>query len=211
MSVPIIIEEVCFVCENESRQTVLASTNQFGAPDLDLRPPEMARSTMCWWVHECPHCGYVSEDLSDETTVTKEWLESEEYLSLDNIKFEDELAIIFYKRYLINNKERHYKSAFNALLRSAWACDDANDVENAVYCRKKAIETLKKFKASGKQKDTFVLIKADLLRRSGQFDLLIEELKDKTFSDEFLNKVAGFQIEKARQKDTACYTLADVQ
>jgi hypothetical protein len=36
-----------------SKQTVqeIGSTNSFGAMDLDMRPPQMKRSTMHLWVH----------------------------------------------------------------------------------------------------------------------------------------------------------------
>ena len=38
------IDVTCTVCSAKSEQTVIGSTNAFGAPDLDLRPPEMQRS-----------------------------------------------------------------------------------------------------------------------------------------------------------------------
>ena len=40
----------CAICGGRSKQTVVASTNARGSPDLDLRPPEMQRSTMPYWV-----------------------------------------------------------------------------------------------------------------------------------------------------------------
>ena len=46
---PILI--TCPICEHEFEIYQLASTNQMGSPDLDLRPPEMARSTMDTWTH----------------------------------------------------------------------------------------------------------------------------------------------------------------
>ncbi|MBR4908658.1 MAG: hypothetical protein IKZ43_06585 [Acidaminococcaceae bacterium] len=36
----------CAVCGAEQEFYGIASTNSFGSPDLDLRPPEMQRSTM---------------------------------------------------------------------------------------------------------------------------------------------------------------------
>ena len=75
------VESVCYVCGKMSEQMVLVSTNQFGYPDLDLRPPEMERSTMDWWIEECPHCGYVAPDLSEKTAITKEWLNNGQYIS----------------------------------------------------------------------------------------------------------------------------------
>ena len=50
----------CAVCGTEKEFYGIASTNSFGSPDLDLRPPEMQRSTMGQWIQQCPKCGYVS-------------------------------------------------------------------------------------------------------------------------------------------------------
>lgn len=57
---------VCGVCGGISEQTGLQSTNAFGSPDLDLRPPEMERSTMCYWVQTCPQCGYCASDIAEK-------------------------------------------------------------------------------------------------------------------------------------------------
>lgn len=210
MSLPVQVKNLCYLCGKISDQMVLASTSQFGAPDLDLRPPEMERSSMELWFQECPHCGYISKDIYDKTTVTKEWLKSETYLSCDNRSFKAKLAEKFYKQYMTKIKDENYKYAFFAVHYAAWVSDDAQDTDNAIYCRKKALEALEKFVVDQDQKETFLLIKADLLRRTGQFDLLIAEYKEKTFSEELLNKIVAFQIEKAKQKDTSCYTVADV-
>ncbi len=211
MSVPSIVEEICFICKKTSEQTILLSTNQFGSSDLDLRPPEMRRSTMIWWVQECPHCGYVNSNISNPTKIPEGWFTSEEYLSYGGREFVSRLAERFYKQHMIAMMEGNVKTAFFAVLHSAWACDDAGDYDSAVFCRKKALETLDKLSMKGEEKETFMLIKADLLRRTEQFDLLIKEYKDKVFSQEILNKIALFQIEKAKQQDTDCYTVADVQ
>ena len=54
------------------------------------------------------------------------------------------------------------------------------------------------------------VMKADLLRRSGEFDQVIEEYNDLSLDDSHLNKIIRFQVEKARQKDSKCYSLDDV-
>ena len=208
MSRPITIENNCYVCGQESCQTVLASTNRFGYPDLDLRPPEMERSTMKWWIQKCPHCGYVSYNISNETKITLDWLQNEQYLLCDNINFVSSLAKDYYKLYLIAIANNTAESAFRAALYAAWCCDDSHDVENAIYCRKKALEQAYTYIDTAN--DTFVVVCADLLRRTGQFELLIEKYKDKTFVEETLNAITKFQIERAYQKDTNCYTLGDV-
>ncbi len=54
----------CGHCGKSSKHMVLMSTNEFGSPDLDLRPPEMQRSTMDTWLKLCPACGYCAPNLS---------------------------------------------------------------------------------------------------------------------------------------------------
>ena len=204
------VERVCYVCGKMSKQTVLVSTNRFGSPDLDLRPPEMERSTMAWWIEECPHCGYAAPDLSEKTAITKEWLNNGQYISCDGRNFANTLAERFYKHYLISSANADNKAAFYAVLHAAWACDDVEDVDNAMYCRQKALEELSKFVVNNDEKETLLLVRADLLRRTRQFDLLVKEYEGQIFSEELLNKIATFQVKKAKEQDIACYTVADV-
>ena len=87
-----IMERKCSVCGATNEFRVLLSTNTFGGgPDLDLRPAEMKRSTMPVWVQECPECGFISGDVTDLSTVTREWLQSEQYISADGIPFVSDL------------------------------------------------------------------------------------------------------------------------
>ena len=55
------VERTCALCGKTSEQMTLGSTNAMGAPDLDLRPSEMQRSTMYLWIEHCVHCGYTNE------------------------------------------------------------------------------------------------------------------------------------------------------
>lgn len=193
----------CPVCENEFEIYVLGSTNAWGAPDLDLRPPEMQRSTMDKWVHECPNCGYVTSDFKRSTEITSDFLKSDSYKNCDDLNFKHPLAERFYRQYLItsDNEEKFY-----ALLHCAWACDDANDEKNAVFIRGKSLEYINQFDLN----DDSQIQRADLLRRSGQFERVIEEYSTKTFKEDIYNKICSFEVEKAIQKDTSCYTVEDV-
>lgn len=206
------MELKCSVCGATNEYTVLLSTNTFGGgPDLDLRPAEMQRSTMHLWVHECPECGFISGDVTDLTTVTREWLRSEEYLSANGISFSSELAKRFYKYYMINLADENPQDAFYALLHAAWSCDDSNDEANAKYCRELAISLVSELiEKSSQDKDTLLVTKADLLRRSGQFDTLIREYASINFDDELLNQIIAFEIDKAKEQDTKCYRVEDV-
>ena len=93
----------CPICENEFEIIQLASTNQMGSPDLDLRPPEMARSTMDTWTHECPKCGYVASDFNQTPEITPEFVEKDEYKSCDDLNFKSHQSEIFYRQYMISD------------------------------------------------------------------------------------------------------------
>jgi hypothetical protein len=198
----------------------IGSTNSFGSPDLDLRPPQMQRGTMGEWIQQCPACGYVSGKIdNDPGKVTKKWLKSKAYTHSDGIDFRSGLADQFYKFYKISLLNENTERAFFALLHAAWACDDCEDTANAVRCRSMAVPLLNQVTeelTSGQgdpeeddsdKKDNLLLIKADLLRRSGQFETLLSEYASRHFENEIMNKVLAFQLAKASEKDTACYTV----
>lgn len=211
MSMRMNISCKCAVCGAESRQAVLASTSTFGAPDLDLRPAPMQRSTMDTWVQECPNCGYVSARLVAPAQVDREFLESWEFIMCSGIPFKSDLAVRFYRYYLLNCQGNNVRQAFQAALYTAWVCDDCGDAEQAVRCRKLALAQLETLLA-GEEKDRESLLvqKADLLRRAGLFEQLLTEYADVAFHRQNLDRIIAFQLKKAAQQDAACYTLADV-
>lgn len=201
----------CAICGSTNEYNVLMSTNTFGGSmDLDTRPPEMQRSTMHTWIHECPNCGYVSKSVSDETTITSEYLKSEEYTSCNGLKIKSDLAKKFYRYYLISLKDDSPKDAFYAALRAAWASDDEKDTEAADIFRSYCLELLPVIN-SNSENHTLVVVKADLLRRTGRFEEVISEYKDMKFEDGLLQKIVEFQVEKARNKDSAVYRVGDVE
>lgn len=193
----------CPICKNDFEINILASTNMMCSPDLDLRPGEMQRSTMNTWIHECPNCGYVASDFNETPEVTKDFIQSDSYKNCDNHEFKHHLAKRFYRQYLISNdnKEKYY-----SLLHCAWACDDRDDLENSILIRRKCLEYLDSLDLN----DDILLQRADILRRSNQFDTLIEEYSTRSFPEDIYNKICTFQVEKAIQKDNGCYTVEDV-
>lgn len=207
-------ESKCAVCGTANEYESWCSATTFSGPDLDLRPAEMMRGTMSGWVHTCRECGYVSSDVSNPTSVTREWLKSEKYRRCDGISFGSGLARRFYKYYLISLEDQKRKNAFFAVLHAAWACDDAEDEENGKHCREIAIplatSLIEEDIEDDEERDNIKLIKADLMRRAGQFDELITTYSSVHFDDELLNQIIEFQIEKAKEKDTACYRVEDV-
>ena len=209
MSVPMRIKCKCSVCGSESDQTVLASSNRFGSPDLDLRPPEMLRSTMRWWLQECPVCGYIARDLSEKKAADADWLLSDQYLKMCRKAPENSLAARFYRYYLINMHDGDVENAFYAALHAAWACDDAGDGGGARNCRMTALFAFQKLEESQAVNENMLLVNADILRRAGMFSELIERYGEQRFSEPLLDQILAFQLERARMKDPACYTVAD--
>ena len=206
----------CPVCEEEFETHILMSTNTMGYPDLDLRPAEMERSTMYISINECPSCGYAGFDFHNKPAIDEEYLKTDEYKNCDGIEFKSDRSKPFYKAYLINKKEGNKGGEINLLLHSIWSCDDAEDFENAKRLRIRASELLGEiinhieiYESIG-DKNTLLLMKADLMRRGGQFEELIEEYENITFEESQLNDIAQFQIEKAKEKDDNCYTVASV-
>lgn len=61
-----------------------------------------------------------------------------------------------------------------------------------------------------KRNNMLQIVRADLLRKTEQFDRLINEYAEVQFSENILNQVVAFEIEKAKLKDTKTYTVADV-
>ncbi len=201
------VKHECAVCGTENEYSEIVGTYTDGGPDLDLRPAEMKRSSMWAWLQQCPECGYVSPDIEETVKLPKEWLQSEEYLTCNGINFKSNLAVKFYKHFLISIENEKTDDALNAILAAAWACDDENDTENATNCRKTAIELSEELI---REKNNLLLMKADLMRRTGAFDELIDEYSETHFNEDILNKILKFQIEKAKEKDDACYRVEDV-
>ena len=211
MTMPLDVTKRCFICGTESTHEILASSNTFGGtPDLDTRPPEMLRSTMHWWIQECPHCGYVATSLENPTSVTNDFLNSQRYTTCEGRSFQYSLANKFYKDYLIRREDQDSEGAFAAALNATWACDDYDTADNAIHCRLMALEQLEKLLIRSSSYDELFLIHADLLRRTGQFQALVQKYTPKHFENPLFNKIIAFQLEKAKMQDTACYCLKEI-
>ncbi len=205
-------ECTCAICGATQKYNYVGSSNTFGGePDLDSRPPEMLRSTMGLWIH-CCDCGYISHEVSDKSNVSKEWLKSESYLTSEGLNFKSDLADSFYKSYLIKKYDNNIEDAFYMLIYAAWACDDINDVENAMICRKKAITISSELMQSGcENSEELLLVRADLMRRSGMFDELIKEYASVKIKNPLHIKILKFGIKKAKEHDASCYTVGNLK
>ena len=197
----------CPVCGEEFSYNAMGSTNRFGSMDLDTRPPEMYRSSMCYWLLECPACGYIASDMEKPSPVDRAFLESESYKNCDGYSFKNNLSEDFYRHYLIMKEAGKQMGACIALLHTVWTCDDGND-DHAKNLRALLVQAFESLPDS-EYDENIDILKADVLRRSAQFEKLLSEYKDKHYDNDLLNKIVRFQLHKAEANDTGCYTVQD--
>lgn len=212
------IEKHCFVCNKKSTYDELVSTNSFGYMDLDTRPPEMQRSTIIYWVQECPYCGYCNDDVGSGNKEYLEIVKSESYLLQLHNKDYPRLANRFLCKSFLNEMDKSYKkSAFDSL-HAAWACDDSSDYEDvAIKCRQRSYDFFLLAKAQGEfifqneVEDALILI--DLLRRMKLFEEALNrytEIIDKNSNPE-LRKILDYQKVLIKNRDSQCHNLEGAQ
>jgi len=223
-------ESVCEMCGHSLKMIGILSTSTFGVPDTDGRPSEMMRSTMDYLVVRCPKCNYVEYSshayslggcffsFPSESTkhkhkkISKEFLSSREFLNFSQ-KPKSHLAETFLMHARILIESKRYERAFDAYKFAAWASDDASD---EYWSNESRILAINIFDAhlsdlSAVAKNEYVkVVRADLLRKTGQFEKLISEYEGIKFSNKLLNDIVAFEIKKAKEKSRATYTLKDI-
>ena len=205
-------EITCGVCGEKSEHIVIGSTNTFGSPDLDTRPPGHLRYTIYTWVQRCPHCGYCSSNIKEVSEVAKAIIKSREYqVQLTNDKY-PKLANSFLCKAMLEKAKGDLPRAIWTTIHAAWACDDSKNNESAKKCRIKAVELIKNAESNGQtitdEPEADIAITVDLLRRSGQFNeaLQIIEQNHGEIKGEIIGKVLEFQKELILRSDDQCHT-----
>jgi hypothetical protein len=207
-------EEVeCALCGMTNTHDILVSTNTFGFPDLDTRPPEMERSTINTWIQSCSFCGYCFPDISIPTEGASEVVSSVAYKQqLNNPEF-PKLANHFLCYSLIKEADSDYATAGWACIHAAWVCDDNGFSAGAKECRYKAVHLLQKAKETGhgfaEGESTEDTILVDLLRRSGQFELALDICNSalKKNPEKAISDILYLQKILIGNHDIACHTV----
>ena len=205
----------CAVCRSENDYTCIVSTNAFGSPDLDTRPPKMQRSTIFAWVQRCPECGYCASDVSNAPFQTATLVRTPEYTRQLSDSICPELANAFLCKALINESSGDYAEAAWALIHAAWACDDADKPEPARTCRSKAVDMIEKALGKGQevaeQDGGETAIQVDLLRRAGRLTEARQLISTKrsTITEDIISKILDFQDVLLTKGDEECHTIAE--
>lgn len=206
----------CGVCGEVQELMVLGSTSAFGAPDLDLRPPELARSTQGYWVTTCPGCGFAAEDLGEADEATRAFVRSGSFSSVLAATSElPETMRPFAVAAAVAEAQDGPTRAAELHLWAAWAADDAGDASAAGAARERAVAAMKAAHGRGElvygdaERDALVL--ADMLRRTNRFpearalctDLLV------LTGDETHRAVARLQLTLCTEGDRGCHTMQE--
>ena len=209
------IEVRCACCGHQSDQFVMGSTNEFGSPDLDLRPPEMKRSTMDCWLQECAKCRYIASSLNDPAPMhATDIVSSSGYREiLANAEFPVLARRFLAYGMLVDHVDD--EAAGLARLHAAWVCDDAGCASQAAACRSEAARALLRAKPFDDSDDgvTRGAVVVDVLRRAGQFDRAEAErlnLLNLGSAAGILRQVLEFEGQLIRVRDNVGYTVADV-
>lgn len=210
-------EVTCAVCGETQTVAELGSTNSFGAMDLDTRPPEMQRSTMDMWVHECESCGFVAAELATVRPTDAAIVATSGYRAELENAGRSRLANRFVCLSMLDESAGDLMSAGWQRLHAAWECDDNEAVDNAGTLRREAIGLFERARATGARVMTAIiggdeLLLADLARRSREFEQGIEycEAGLKLELDLFLRQLLTFEQQLCAARDTRCHTVDEV-
>ncbi len=205
----------CGACGHVFSHPVLSSTNAFGSPDLDTRPPEMQRSTMQTWIQRCPSCGYSARDTSQIDDRVRPVMDGTAYRSqLTDTKY-PELASTFICSALLAEAVGRRGDAGWAYLHAAWILDDAGKDELARLWRGRAADTFLALLAGGQsfaeQPGASEAIVTDCLRRAGRGDEalpLIERSLSQSYED-IIHYILALQRELIQRGDTSQHLIKE--
>lgn len=210
-------EVTCAVCGAKQTVQELGSTSSFGAMDLDTRPPELQRSTMDHWLHECDECGYVASDLGDADEagqMTSVW---HAYLAELHSTQRPRLANRFVCRSLLDAAAGDRAAAGWRRLHAAWACDDTEQAEEARVQRRAALELFERAKTAGQRVMKSVVggdavLLADIARRAGEFEQATEYCAAGLALPElpvFVSKLLALEQELVAARDIGCHRASE--
>jgi len=198
---------VCALCGQASTQTRLRTVAQTGPPDLDLRPAEMARSTMTHWLQQCPGCGYVAPRIDQASEGAAAIVSGGHYRALLNEASYPPLARRFLCRAMLLEETGDLHAAAEATLHAAWVADDSRKADLARAWRLDAVALFRQ----GPRPDLEQRIRIiDILRRAGEFDGAAAEAGELASAGlpDPVDRVVAFERRLIAAGDVRAYTVA---
>jgi hypothetical protein len=207
----------CAVCRATDRYLVLISTNAIGHPDLDLRPPGMARSATLRAILCCKRCSYCAPDLAKGPPTAAATVQSPEYTDLLADGDIPLLARCWACWSLVQEQGADAEGAGWAALQATWVCDDTTETAWAEHFRSRAIELFQEVRQAGgsfaEDHVTEQLLLLDLLRRSGRFEETLRLCGQLEISDMAPDLLPIVRLQRflAEHEDCEAYTTNDAQ
>ena len=203
----------CGICTAQSQQPERISYRSDDSQStLDFRCPELRGDALASMVQICPVCGYTAAGICRTPPFPKlvrSFLATEEYRRTEGLAFASPLAAAFYRQHILLRDEGNHLSAGYALQCAAWACDDAQDADNAILCRQKATEELEiLLDEDFFAEENKLLTLIDLHRRCGNFDRAAALCQSGSVSREY-TPLLRLQEELSERRDPRAYTMAD--
>jgi hypothetical protein len=206
----------CGNCGAEDRYQELGSSNSFGSPDLDQRPPGMMRDTLSLGVQRCGACGYCDEDVAKVRQGSGAVVAGAEYRRLLEDPALPELARMFRCKALLELEDGDCLAAAWALIHAAWACDDEDAMAQAAACRRAAVEAVLRAEGLGKHlyedlPDATTAMLVDLLRRAGDLDEARALLAARRggITDDAIARILDFHAALIDKGDAGRHTLKE--
>lgn len=207
---PYLKNAICPLCGTEIQ--TFATTKGYVEPryTFDLRSSSIDCASLHSSLHSCTSCGYVFEEDDKTPGNATEIISSEEYKTCDGIDFDDEItAEKYYKYALIKRENDNFYGAFYAFLFGAWVCDDHKRKELSIVLRKKALEMFNILCEEEPIGEGFYLVRADILRRIGDFDTVIKDYSNFDSLNDDRVMIARIQVMLAKDKDDRCHFLPE--
>ena len=166
------------------------------------------------WLQQCPACGYVDYDLSTVVRDAKRTIESASYRDLSAASAIPALARRF-ARYALLQRAKPEAAGF-ALIRAAWACDDAKSQAEGKKFRSQSADILLALQPFGEPQATLATVLVDVLRRAerfGEAKSLATTLGslDAVQANKIMVAVLQYECRLCDKGDTGCYTIADAE
>jgi pentatricopeptide repeat protein len=203
---------VCGACGHSFAFQDLNSTNTLGAPDLDMRPAEMQRSTMQTWVQRCRKCGFCARDVSVFDERMRSVLADPEYQARVR---DHTLLSRFACAGMLAEAAGNSTDAGWHYLSAAWDADDRDLDLHARYHRNLAADAFLRVLADGKtfieEKGASEAVVVDCLRRAGRSDEA-EKLLDQALTAGCGEAIAGvleFQRDLIRRGDRGAHVVGE--
>lgn len=208
----------CSLCGKKTEYACISSTNTFGgSPDLDTRPPKSKRKTIFTWVQRCPKCGYCAYDISITRPGAQAIIIGQGYKDQLNDPAYPILAASFLCKAILERESKDFAAATWALIHAAWVCDDSDQAEEAMACRRKAADMLliaeEHNQRVAKPDGVSTVVLVDLLRRSGQFEQARKtiEARRSISAEDIVAQILDFETDLLNRNDIACHTIAELK